>query len=74
MYQSRVRVIKRDQRGAAEQTRPAGESDGQCAERVMQVFVSEWVREHARRAEEYRQEYAALLRKVGFRYPSSVAP
>jgi hypothetical protein len=67
MFERRVRIIKRDQRGAAEQTPPAAEGNGRGAERAMRAVVSEWVREHAWRAEEYQRGYGSLLRELGFR-------
>ena len=67
MCESRVRIVKRDQRAAAVQAGPDGEGGGLSAERVARSVVSEWVREHARRAEDYRRGYAAMLRELGFR-------
>jgi hypothetical protein len=65
----RVRVVKRGQsvesqaRGEDEPRRDGG--------RVTKDIVSGWVREHMRRTEEFRHNYARLLRDSGFVFPRS---
>ncbi len=61
-----VRVIKRDQRGRDElATEKQSATPGRAAQRA----VTTWVREHRRRAEEFHQNYAALLAEVGLALP-----
>ena len=63
----RVRVVKR---GQTEQSQPArAEEDG--GGRETKDVVSGWVREHVRRSEEFRSNYARLLRDSGFVFPRS---
>jgi hypothetical protein len=66
MHERRVRIIKREQRIAAAESESAGGAV-RCAGRTAREVVSEWVREHSRRTEEYRQAYASLLKELGFR-------
>lgn len=61
-----VRVIKRDQRSCTESTT---ERQSSAPVSMEQHVVSDWVREHRRRSEEFRQNYAALLKEVGFGLP-----
>ncbi len=39
--------------------------------RETREVVSDWVRDHRRRADEFRQNYSALLDKLGFTSPVS---
>jgi len=41
------------------------------ARRETREVVSDWVRDHKRRAEEFRENYSALLDKLGFSSPLS---
>ncbi len=61
-----VRIIKRDQRNRAE---PAASSPPAPPGRLAREVVSNWVREHRRRAEEFRHNYAELLAEVGLGLP-----
>ncbi|HEV3468813.1 MAG TPA: hypothetical protein VG148_05795 [Pyrinomonadaceae bacterium] len=61
-----MRVIKRDQRGAAPAPAAAGEPQPANTEREVKTVVSGWVNEHRRRADEFRRNYADLLKGVGF--------
>ena len=70
----RIRIVKR---GAAatvvaaagdRATRPERE-----ARRETREVVSDWVRDHRRRAEEFRENYSALLDSLGFSSPISAA-
>jgi hypothetical protein len=60
-----VRIIKRDQRGPAA---PAAEPAASPVnpERDVKTVVSGWVSEHRRRTDEFRRNYADLLKGVGF--------
>lgn len=62
---SPIRIIKREQRG---QAAPAVATEMQPAatEREVKTVVSGWVSEHRRRADEFRRNYAELLKGVGF--------
>ncbi|HWS54979.1 MAG TPA: hypothetical protein VN228_12660 [Pyrinomonadaceae bacterium] len=62
-----VRVIKRDQREPAGANPVApGEPQPAASEREVKTVVSGWVNEHRRRADEFRRNYADLLKGVGF--------
>jgi len=63
----KVRVIKREQRSKGESA-----TGGQFVTpaRSAQQAVTSWVREHRQRAEEFRQNYSALLAEVGLALPS----
>jgi hypothetical protein len=67
----RVRIIKGG-RAAQQQQQPAA---GVAAEpavangREVRDVVSDWVREHRRRSDEFRRNYSALLGGVGFKMP-----
>ncbi len=61
-----VRIIKRDQRGAAEAAAATGEPQPAVSEREVKTVVSGWVNEHRRRADEFRRNYADLLKGAGF--------
>lgn len=67
-----IRIIKRETRAAAD-TAPESPQDERPAptEREVKTVVSGWVREHARRSEEFRRTFADLLREVGFQ-PSRI--
>jgi hypothetical protein len=65
-----VRVVKRGQSVEPEATaRGEAESRGRDGGRVTKDIVSGWVREHVRRTEEFRHNYARLLRDSGFVFP-----
>ncbi len=61
-----VRVIKREQRGRNESA--TGDQFVTPA-RSAQQAVTSWVREHRERADEFRQNYSALLAEVGLALP-----
>ena len=61
-----VRIIKRNQRGAAEAAPAAAEPQPAVSEREVKTVVSGWVNEHRRRADEFRRNYADLLKGAGF--------
>lgn len=67
----RVRVIKggRAAREAeAARAHAAGTPAGAPGREVRDV-VSDWVRDHRRRSDEFRRNYSALLGQVGFKAP-----
>lgn len=64
----RIRIVKR---GAAGATGDAAAKREREARRETREVVSDWVRDHRRRAEEFRQNYSALLDKLGFTSPLS---
>jgi hypothetical protein len=66
----RVRVVKRGQ-SVESQARGEDEPRGRDGGRVTKDIVSGWVREHVRRTEEFRHNYARLLRDSGFVFPRS---
>ena len=59
-----VRIIKREQRGQAGTA--AAEATPEVSEREVKTVVSGWVSEHRRRADEFRRNYADLLKGAGF--------
>lgn len=66
----RVRIIKGGRTAqATEAARVAADSPAAQGREVKEV-VSDWVRDHRRRSEEFRRNYSALLGEVGFKMPS----
>lgn len=61
-----VKIIKRGQRGAAEAAAATAEPQPAPSEREVKTVVSGWVSEHRRRADEFRRNYADMLKGVGF--------
>ena len=69
----RVRIIKGGR--AAQQQQQAGAArvaaDSPAAQgREVRDVVSDWVRDHRRRSDEFRRNYSARLGEVGFKLPS----
>lgn len=68
----RVRIIKGGR--AARVAEEAGGADSATAAaepaREVRAVVSDWVRDHRRRSDEFRRNYSALLGEVGFKLPS----
>lgn len=66
----RVRIIKGGR--AAQATEPARvTADSPAAQgREVRDVVSDWVRDHRRRSDEFRRNYSSLLGEVGFKLPS----
>lgn len=64
-----VRIIKRGQRGQEVESAPAAQAP--LTEREVKTVVSGWVNEHRRRADEFRRNYADMLKGVGFSTLSS---
>jgi hypothetical protein len=63
-----IRVIKRGERAQEVAQAPAA---APSTEREVKTVVSGWVNEHRRRADEFRRNYADLLKGVGFNNLSS---
>ncbi len=62
-----VRVVKRGQRSRVEVAEvDATEQRAEPSERELRTVMSDWVREHRERTEEYRRTFVGLLRQVGF--------
>jgi hypothetical protein len=66
-----VRLIRKSQRqplievsGGARPAKPS-----QPSEREIKTVVTNWVREHRQRSEEFRLTFAALLKGGGFQLP-----
>lgn len=69
----RIRIVKR---GVAAPVAAARAEDATArtereARRETREVVSDWVRDHRRRAEEFRENYSALLDRLGFTSPLS---
>lgn len=72
MNGKQVRVIKRKQSEKPSETlQPRGKAPARDAKREARGVVSGWVQEHSRRTEEFRRNYSALLRELGFAPPLS---
>lgn len=68
----KIRVIKRDRQSKTEATDAQPAPLAPAAEqRSVRMVVSEWVREHQQRAEQFRSNYASLLKDAGFTHPSA---
>ncbi|MBC7930090.1 MAG: hypothetical protein H7Z38_05920 [Rubrivivax sp.] len=68
----RVRIIKRGQsEQISEPVQATGQKPARDSGREMKGVVSGWVREHSRRADEFRQNYSTLLKELGFAPPLS---
>lgn len=61
----KIRVIKRGMRQAAGVEAKAAAPEV-APEREVKNVVSEWVRDHQRRTEEFRRNFTHLLRDMGF--------
>jgi hypothetical protein len=68
----RVRIIKGGRAAQQQQSqvaRVAAEKPAAPGREVRDV-VSDWVRDHRRRSDEFRRNYSTLLGEVGFKMPS----
>ena len=71
----RIRVVKRGEAAAAGAGR-AGDAAARPereSRRETREVVSDWVRDHRRRADEFRENYSALLDRLGFTSPALAA-
>ena len=68
----RVRIIKGGRAaGVAEAAGGAAEVPAAAeSAREVKAVVSDWVRDHRRRSDEFRRNYRALLGEVGFKLPA----
>jgi hypothetical protein len=70
----RIKIVKRSGGAATVAAARAEETDVRTereARRETREVVSDWVRDHRRRAEEFRENYSALLDRLGFSSPPS---
>jgi hypothetical protein len=72
----RIRIVKRGAATTVVAAAGAAAGGGAArpereARRETREVVSDWVRDHRRRAEEFRENYSALLDKLGFSSPLS---
>lgn len=67
----KIRVIKRESRQAegAPAVQAPARGAAQRPEREVKDVVSGWVREHQSRTDEFRRNFAHLLRDMGFAPP-----
>ena len=67
----RIRVIKGGRAAREAQAQePAGVKSAAAAVREVKEVVSDWVRDHRQRSEEFRRNYSALLGEMGFKTPN----
>ncbi|HEX7314416.1 MAG TPA: hypothetical protein VF297_10860 [Pyrinomonadaceae bacterium] len=67
-----IRVIKggRAAREAQPQQQVAGVKTAAAAVREVKEVVSDWVRDHRQRSDEFRRNYSTLLGEMGFKTPN----
>jgi DNA-binding ferritin-like protein len=67
-----IRVIKggRAAREAQDVQEAPGVKSAAAAVREVRDVVSDWVRDHRQRSDEFRRNYSTLLGEVGFKTPS----
>lgn len=65
----RVRIIKGGRVAREAEAARGVASQGAAPAREVREVVSDWVREHRRRSDEFRRNYATLLGQVGFKSP-----
>jgi hypothetical protein len=73
----RIRVIKGGRAAreteAAQETAsatPVGAKSAAAAVREVRDVVSDWVRDHRQRSDEFRRNYSTLLGELGFKTPN----
>lgn len=69
----RVRIIKGGRAAQQQQqaeAAPAAADKPVAPGREVRDVVSDWVRDHRRRSDEFRRNYSTLLGEVGFKMPS----
>lgn len=76
----RIRIVKRGAAAAAATVVAAAAGAAQAAPRAerearreTREVVSDWVRDHKRRADEFRENYSELLDRLGFTSPVAAA-
>ena len=68
----RIRVIKGGRAAREAEAAPQAASVKTAATAVREVkeVVSDWVRDHRQRSEEFRRNYSTLLGEMGFKAPN----
>ena len=66
----KVRIIKGGRAAQANVAARTAAEPAAAARREARDVVSDWVREHRRRSDEFRRNYSTLLGEVGFKMPS----
>ena len=66
----RVRIIKGGRAAQATEAARVTADRPAAPGREAREVVSDWVRDHRRRSDEFRRNYSALLGEVGFKLPS----
>jgi hypothetical protein len=66
----RVRIIKGGRASQATEAARVAAQPAVAPAREVREVVSDWVRDHRRRSDEFRRNYSALLGEVGFKMPS----
>lgn len=66
----RVRIIKGGRAAQATGAASVAAAPEVAPGREVREVVSDWVRDHRRRSEEFRRNYSTLLGEVGFKMPS----
>ena len=66
----RVRIIKGGRATQAAEATPVAAQPAVAPRREVRDVVSDWVRDHRQRSEEFRRNYSTLLGEVGFKMPS----
>ena len=69
-HAKRVRIIKGGRAAREAQAAPVATTSDAAAGREVRAVVSDWVRDHRRRSEEFRRNYSTLLDELGFKTPS----
>ena len=70
----RIKIVKRSAAAAAGAGAAAGNAGARSereTRRETREVVSDWVRDHRRRADEFRENYSVLLDRLGFSSPLS---
>ncbi|MFL6333860.1 MAG: hypothetical protein ACJ754_11160 [Pyrinomonadaceae bacterium] len=67
-----IRVIKGGRAAREAETAPqaTGVKSAAAAVREVKDVVSDWVRDHRQRSDEFRRNYSTLLGEMGFKTPS----
>ncbi len=66
----RVRIIKGGRAAQANEAARVAAAPAVAPGREAREIVSDWVRDHRRRSDEFRRNYSTLLGEVGFKLPS----
>jgi len=66
-----IRVIKGGRAAREAQAQePVGVKTAAAAVREVKEVVSDWVRDHRQRSDEFRRNYSTLLGELGFKTPN----